>query len=306
MTSPAFESVKAADVNGTTLAYCEQGEGEPVVLVHGGLGDLRIWLPQLPAIGSAYRTITYSRRYSRPNPEIPPGADDPWLTHVDDLAAFIRELGAAPAHIVGNSQGAFISLLTAVRHPSVVRTLVLEEPPVIPLFVKGVPPGAMELLGLILTRPRIAFEILKFGAGTVRRAQKAFERGDDVEAMLIFLRGVLGDKHFERLSDTRKAQALENVSTMRAFAVGDSGFPPLDDDDVRGVGVPVLLLTGDDSPRMAHLMTDRLEELLPNVERAGIPDASHDMHLDNPSAASDAILGFLGRSRVGTTPSPTG
>ncbi len=297
----AFETAKVAKVNGTTLAYCEQGEGEPVVFVHGGLGDLRIWQPQLPAIGSAYRAITYSRRYARPNQEIPPGADDPWLTHVDDLAAFVQELGVAPAHLVGNSQGAFISLLTAVRHPDIVRTLVLEEPPVISLFVKSFPPGPLDLLRLIVTRPRIAFEILKFGGATLGGVRKAFERGDEEEAMLIFIRSVLGDKHFERLGDARKAEALENVSTMRAVTLGDSGFPPLDDEDVRGVKVPVLLLTGDDSPRMAILMTDRLEELLPNVERAGIPDASHDMHLDNPSAASEAILGFLARCRGGST-----
>jgi len=304
LTSTIFGATKTASVNGTLLAYLERGHGEPVVFVHGGLGDLRIWQPQLPAIGSAYRAITYSRRYARPNEEIAPGADDPWLAHVDDLAAFVRELGAAPAHLVGNSQGAFISLLTAVRHPDVVRTLVLEEPPVIPLFVKSVPPGARELLRLIATRPLIAYEILKFGGGTVARVQKAFERGDDEEAMLIFLRGVLGDKHFECLGEARKAQALENVSTMRAFVLGASGFPPLDDNDVRGVAVPVLLLTGDDSPRMAHLMTDRLEELLPNVDRGGIPEASHDMHLDNPSAASDAILAFLERSRGGPTSTP--
>jgi len=295
MTSRAFEGSKRAKVNGTTLAYVEQGEGEPVVCVHGGLGDLRIWQPLLPAIGSEYRAISYSRRYAQPNEQIAPGADDPWLAHVDDLAAFVRELGAAPAHLVGNSQGAFISLLTAVRYPEVVRSLVLEEPPVIPLFVKSVPPGVGELLRLIVTRPQVAFGVLKFGAGTIAPVQKAFERGDDEEAMLTFIRGVLGDKHFERLDEARKAQARENVSTMRAFTLGESGFPPLDDDDVRGIGVPVLLLTGDDSPRLAHLMTDRLEELLPNVERGRIPDASHDMHLDNPVAASEAILRFLGR-----------
>jgi pimeloyl-ACP methyl ester carboxylesterase len=82
---------------------------------------------------------------------------------------------------------------------------------------------------------------------------------------------------------------------LRAFTLGSSGFPPLDDEDVRGIEVPTLLLTGDDSPRLAHLMTDRLEELLPNVERGGIPEASHDMHLDNPSRASEEILGFLRR-----------
>lgn len=161
----------------------------------------------------------------------------------------------------------------------------------------AVPPGVLELLGLVVTRPRIAFEIVKFAAGTIGSVQKAFERGDDEEAMLIFVRGVLGDQHFERLDDARITQARENVSTLRAFALGTSGLPPLDDDDVRGVEVPVLLLTGDDSPRLAHLMTDRLEDLLPNVERGGIPEASHDMHLDNPSAASAAILRFLARHR---------
>jgi pimeloyl-ACP methyl ester carboxylesterase len=295
MTSSAFAEAKTAKVNGTTLAYVDEGQGAPVICVHGGLGDLRIWQPMLPALGSEFRAISYSRRYSRPNEEIAPGADDPWLAHVDDLAALVRELGAAPAHLVGNSQGAFISLLTAVRHPELVRSLVLEEPPVIPLFVKSVPPGIGELLRLIATRPRVAFGVLDFGARTIARVQKAFERGDDEEGMLIFIRGVLGDKHFGRLSEARKAQARENVSTMRAFTLGSSGFPPLDDEDVRGVEVPTLLLTGDDSPRLAHLMTDRLEELLPNVERGGIPEASHDMHLDNPSRASEEILGFLRR-----------
>lgn len=296
MTSAAFDNARTVKVNGTTLAYSEQGRGEPVVFVHGGLGDLRIWQPQLPAIGSAYRAITYSRRYARPNEAISPGAEDPWLVHVDDLAAFVREVGAAPAHLVGNSQGAFISLLTAVRHPSVVRTLVLAEPPVVPLFVKSVPPGGWELLRLVVRRPRIAFEITKFGAGTAARAQKAFQRGDDEAAMLIFLRAVLGEKYALRLGEARKAQARENVSTLRAFLLGKSGLPPLDDADVRGVGAPVLLLTGDESPRLAHLLTDRLEELLPNAERRGIPNASHDMNLDNPSATSDAILAFLARS----------
>ena len=43
MTSPAFEDLKTAKVNGTTLAYREQGEGEPVVFVHGSLSDLRLY-----------------------------------------------------------------------------------------------------------------------------------------------------------------------------------------------------------------------------------------------------------------------
>lgn len=47
------------DVNGTDLEYTEQGAGEPVVFVHGGLNDLRAWNRQLPAFASTYRTVAY-------------------------------------------------------------------------------------------------------------------------------------------------------------------------------------------------------------------------------------------------------
>lgn len=54
------------DVNGTGLEYTEQGAGEPVVFVHGGLNDLRAWNRQLPAFASTYRTVAYSCRSHHP------------------------------------------------------------------------------------------------------------------------------------------------------------------------------------------------------------------------------------------------
>jgi len=109
-TAREFGPIKTATINGTTLAYREEGQGEPVVFVHGAVSDLRTWKPQLPEIGRLYRAIAYSRRYHRPNKALEPGARDPWEPHADDLAAFLREIGASPAHLVGNSQGAYISL----------------------------------------------------------------------------------------------------------------------------------------------------------------------------------------------------
>ena len=132
---PGESGVRTAAVNGIALAYREQGEGEAVVFVHGSASDLRSWEQQLPAIGTRYRAIAYSRRYARPNEDIEPGADDQMLPHVDDLAALLRVTGATPAHLVGHSWGAFICLLAAIRHPETVRSLVLLEPPVVSLFV---------------------------------------------------------------------------------------------------------------------------------------------------------------------------
>jgi pimeloyl-ACP methyl ester carboxylesterase len=110
----SFEGTKAVSVNGVTLAYREQGVGEPVVLVHGA-SDLRIWEHQEIAVADAFRSIAYSRRYARPNADIEPDIDDQMLPHVEDLAALLNALRAAPAHLVGHSWGGFVALLTAVR-----------------------------------------------------------------------------------------------------------------------------------------------------------------------------------------------
>ncbi len=301
MTSTAFGATKTVRVNGTTLAYREQGQGEPVVFVHGALSDLRTWEQQLPSVGRSYRAITYSRRFARPNEDIDPGEDDQILPHVEDLAAFLRELDAAPAHLVGNSWGALISLLTAVRHPDVVRTLVLEEPPLPQLIRVSMPPRPAELLRLFATRPRTAFAILKLVARIFAPVTKAFQRGEDDKAMKIFARGVLGEEPFEQLPEARVEQMRDNLSTMRAQMLG-AGYPELGgDDDIRGIQAPALLVTGELTPPpildVVLPLTDRLEALLPIAERVEIPDASHVMHEENALAVNEAIVGFLGRHR---------
>jgi pimeloyl-ACP methyl ester carboxylesterase len=292
-TSGSFEGVRTAAVDGIALAYREQGEGEAVVFVHGSASDLRIWEQQLPAIGTRYRAIAYSRRYARPNEDIEPGADDQMLPHVDDLAALLRLIGAAPAHLVGHSWGAFICLLAAIRHPEMVRSLVLQEPPVLSLFV-STPPPLRELLPLLVRRPRTALAILEFGAGTIAPAQRAFRRGDDDRALQAFAHGVLGKETFGRLPEERKQQARENLGTLRAQLLG-AGFPPLDEEDVRGIRVPTLLMTGERSPALLLRLTEHLQRLLPNAERVDIAGASHAMQEENPGAVNEAILGFLAR-----------
>jgi pimeloyl-ACP methyl ester carboxylesterase len=286
-----MSAVESVAVDGTTLAYRERGAGEPVVFVHGSASDLRSWDQQLPAIGTSYRAIAYSRRYARPNEDIEPGADDQMLPHVDDLVSLLGSIHATPAHLVGHSWGAFICLLTAIRHPQLVRSLVLQEPPVLSLFV-STPPRPKELLPLFIRRPRTAVSILKFGAGTVAPAQRAFRRGDDDTAMRRFAYGVLGKDTYEQLSEERRQQARENLNALRAQLLG-AGFPPLSDDDLRRVRIPTLLMTGERSPAFLLRLTDRLQELLPDVERIEIAGASHAMQEENAGAVNEAIRRFL-------------
>ena len=301
-TAGSLESLPTVLVDGATLAYREQGDGEPVVLVHGSASDLRTWGRQLPAMSESHRVIAYSRRYARPNADIPPGVDDQMTAHVDDLVGFLRTIDGAPAHLVGHSWGAFICLLTAIRHPRVTRSLVLQEPPVLSLFT-STPPRPREVLPLLVRRPRTALAILEFGARTIAPAQRAFRRGDDDAALETFAHGVLGKDTYERLPDERRQQARENLNTLRAQLLG-AGFPPLSEDDVRGVRVPTLLMTGDRSPAFLLRLTERLEALLPNAERIEIADASHAMQEEKPSAVNAAILGFLARHASPTVARP--
>lgn len=296
-TADAFEGTRTAKVGGTTLAYRELGEGEPVVFVHGGISDLRVWDAQLPVVGQHYRAIAYSRRYSLPNA---PFAGDPTDVAFDqdaeDLAALLRELGAAPAHLVGNSWGAFMCLLTTVRYPELVRSLVLEEPPAMTLFFSRLPPGPVDLLRTFATRPRTALAIAGFAVGTLGQVRRAMERGEERDAVRIFLQSVLGGPSYETLPEEAREICFDNGDELKRMVAG-AQFPPLEDDEVRGLHVPVLLVTGEHSPAFLLRITDRLEELLPRAERREIRDASHVMHAEQPAAVNEAILEFLARHR---------
>lgn len=250
---------------------------------------------ELPAVGRSYRAISYSQRYCRPNESIDPNAPNPFDPHVDDLAVLIREIGAEPANIVGSSSGAFISLLTAIRYPERFRSLVLGEPPVLSLFV-STPPRATELLKLFATHPRTAISILQFAFGTMIPTTRAFRAGDDEEALQVFLRGVLGEQTLSQLSESAVQVLRDNISTLRGGLLHDeTGFPRIAAADIRGLDIPVLLVTGEHSPAFFSHLTDRLEDLLPSVERVEIPDASHVMFEDNAPAFNEAVLAFLRR-----------
>lgn len=119
------------EVNGTKLEYTSKGAGQAVVFVHPHVSDARCWANQVDAFAAKHRVVTYRRRYARPNADIPEGGDDRTMDHVEDLAALLRTLGVAPAHLVGNSSGAYAPLLLALRNPELVQTPVLCEPPVV-------------------------------------------------------------------------------------------------------------------------------------------------------------------------------
>lgn len=283
---------QTVEINNARLAYREQGAGEPVVFVHGSSQDMRTWSHQLAALAREFRPIIYSRRYARPNEDIAPGQDDQMQPHVNDLLSLLSVLKATPAHLVGSSWGGFISLLAAIRAPDSVRSLVLCEPPVLPLFISNNPKPA-EIFRLLLTRPVDALRIMRFGLGVVEPTTKAYRVGDIERGGEIFGRAVLGEERLKSMPRERQRMIEENASAEVAQFLG-AGFPPLSQTDVKGIQLPVLLVTGKEShPVLRETLTNELARLLPNARHVDVPNASHLMHEEQPDAFNEAVLLFL-------------
>lgn len=105
------------------------------MLLHHGASTLRAWDDFRREIGGGRRIIAYDRRGFGGSPRDARFDSRLFERDADDLAALLRELGAAPAHLVGHSDGATVTLLTAARYPELVASATwiaghthLEEP----------------------------------------------------------------------------------------------------------------------------------------------------------------------------------
>jgi pimeloyl-ACP methyl ester carboxylesterase len=129
--APSAPQIKQASVNGVTLVYEEQGDGAPVVFIHGCCTDYRAWDAQRQAIAPHYRFIGLNLRYHGTAPWPDDGSKYSHQTHADDIAAFIRGLNAGPVDLVGWSYSGLIVMLVTVQHPDLVHSLTIHEPGVL-------------------------------------------------------------------------------------------------------------------------------------------------------------------------------
>lgn len=279
------------DIGDVSFAYRESGHGEPMVLVHANISDLRSWAPLEPLVAKHFRVINYSRRFAHPNRPADDGVSDALAPHVEDLVALIEKLRLGKVHLVGNSSGAFVCLLAAQQRPDLVRTLTLEEPPVVSMFLQALPPRPGELFKLLFSSPGALVALLKFGAGAIGPATKAFQKGNDGAAIDFFVRGVLGAAAYAKVSSARKQQMMDNVKAHRASLLG-AGLPVFTEADAAAIQSPTLLLHGSETPNFQRRINQRLAALIPGAKDVCVPNASHLVHEDNPQAVAEAVLMF--------------
>ena len=279
--SACASQIKTIEINKATLHYFECGEGEPIVFVHGTLGDLNVFRTQAQTFATRFRVISYSRRYHPPN--APPQAQDvyPLSAHVADLGALVKELKATPAHLVASSYGAYIALALAVDHPELVRSLVLGEPPILPLLSRTAVGEA--------TRQ----SYLRRG---IEPARKALESGNREEGLRRFVDAVTGPGSFDNFPQSVRTELVEKQApALRLHLTELSALPPLDCGDLGKLKLPTLLVTGERSPAMFLLITAELEGCLEGESQVMVPNAGHGLHEANPTFYNQTVMAFLMR-----------
>ena len=145
-----------ADVNGISLYYEEHGLGQPLILLHGGLGSGDMYAPILPLLAQGRRVITVDLQAHGRTADI----DRPlrYETLGDDVAGLIRHLGLAQADVMGYSFGAATALRTAIQHPDLVRRLMVTSIPCrrggwYPESLAGMDAMGSALAGMLMQSP---------------------------------------------------------------------------------------------------------------------------------------------------------
>ena len=197
--------MQRARVDGIELEYVAQGEGEPVVFIHGALiADAFAPLLAEPALATHYRLIHYRRRgYAGSTHTAEPTSI---AQQAADCRALLQYLGVERAHVAGHSLGGAIALQLALDAPEVVHSLVLLEPA---LF--DVPSGALL-------------------AAAFEPSLQKYQAGQKEEAVDGFLQAVIGRDYrtwLEQVIPGGYAQAVADADTFLGGempALGDWRF----------------------------------------------------------------------------------
>ena len=263
--------------NGIELPYIEQGEGEPVVFVHGSNSDYRIWDDHRKIISSRYRVIAMSQRYFGSDPWPDAGEKFCMQTHADDLGAFVHGLKLGPATIVGWSTGAGACLAMAVQNRDLVKRMFLYEP----------------ALATFVSSPEDAKAALDDRMAMSADAKPLADAGDLAGAVRTFMDGVNAESGaFDRLSPSVKSMMTENARMLPLLFAGPPP-PAVTEVDLRGLTVPITIASGNQSRAFYRIAAYSARTLLPCVKFKIIDNARHLWPVQDPRGFSDLVLDFL-------------
>jgi pimeloyl-ACP methyl ester carboxylesterase len=271
------------DASGVKLFFEETGHGYPIVFVHEFGSDLREWDTQVRYFSRSYRCITYNARGYPPS-DVPEDANlYGWEFAVDDIAAVMRCLGIARAHIVGLSMGGYAALQFGLRYPDMASAIVAAG------AGSGSPPAQRE--AWLKETPALARAFTERGMDAM-----AEEMGHHPTRIQLKYKDPKGWQDF--VDHLRQHSARGMSTTMARY---QTLRPSLHDFQAQfaKMTIPVLLAVGDeDLPCLeTNLM---LKSAIPGAGLWICPNTGHAINLEEPAEFNAEVDAFLGAVERGS------
>ncbi|HTT34737.1 MAG TPA: alpha/beta hydrolase [Thermoplasmata archaeon] len=271
---------KTLDVPGGKIAYEAAGRGVPIVLLHEGIADRRMWNREFPRLSTSHHVVRYDLRgYGGSTPATAP------YSAVNDLRSIIDHLKMDRPLVVGPSMGGRIALDLALADPGKVGGLLLIAPGYSGMDYDHVPGGkaTFELDERLSKASADAWAAGKLDEATehARQLWASQLTGRELE----LFRTMVHDNAAEVFGD-RSGQHETREGPPAASRLGD-------------VRTPVLILVGDhDNPAMPHL-ANYLGRGISGAHVELVPGADHLLNLSRPDAFDAALPKILSRLASG-------
>lgn len=255
-----------AELRGTTFHYEMAGIGPPVIFLHAGIADSRMWEDQFAPLSKWFRVVRYDMRgYGRTPPA------DGHFSHRDDLAALLRLLEIERASLVGCSLGSNTALHFALRYPDRVGRLVLTSPALDDMSFRGpVSPLDIEL------------EFAEMDDDWARVNELEIQAWID------------GPRRPDEVDPRVRALALEmNGIALANMGVGKEMTLPPVVERLDAVHAPTLIVAGEvDTPRTLAA-ADLLARRLPDARQVVMPGLTHLPNMERPEEYNRLVADFL-------------
>lgn len=262
------------EVNGVRLYYELEGEGEPLVLVHGSWTNASAWSLLVPRLAGAFRVLSYDRRgHSRS--ERPEGQGS---VHedADDLGSLIESLNLAPAHVVASSYGGIVTLRLAAKREDPFRSISCHEPPLFELLADD--PDAGEGRAEQIRTERAIGE--RIANGDHEGAAKQF-----VDEL------AFGPGAWDQLPPEVRATFVENAPTF-LDELWDPDQLGADVEALSGLQVPLRVTQGTEGPPEYAMAIDRFADAVPRTKRETVEGAGHAPQLTAPERYPKMLISF--------------
>ncbi|WP_404382354.1 alpha/beta hydrolase [Knoellia locipacati] len=243
------------------------GDGTPVVLLHAGVADRRMWAPVVPELAAAHRVVAPDLRGFGDSPQ--PGEV---YADADDVVHLLDALGIERAAVVGASFGGRVALEVATRHPHRVSALVLLCP---------------AHRGLDVTDPVVQ----AFG----EREDELLEAGDVDGAVALNVDLWVGP---EATQEARDAVAVMQGRAFEVQLAADEQDPPPQAErvevDPSAISAPTVVVSGAHDVRHQHDIATLLAREVPGAELVELDWAGHLPSIERPAEMAALLLARLG------------